>query len=394
MKELLCITEAYSKLRSQGKSAAIATVVRTSGSTYRKPGARMLIAEDGRTIGSVSGGCLERDVFRQAQRVFQSHQPRLVTYDSTSEDDIVWGFGLGCNGVVDILIEYLPSDNSNQIEFLTDCIKNRKDGVLGKVFAIEGAIDARVGDHLSLRNDLSMESTIPDRDLKDELLGDALKAMESTKSQIKVYETPNGRVGAFVEMIQPPLPVAVFGAGHDAVPVVRLAKEMGWHVTLVDGRPGYATASKFPNVDEIVVARPETIEEHLSLTERTMAIIMNHNFTDDSMVLKTLVSSQVKYIGLLGPKHRTQKLLESLRNEGVTLSEDQLKRLHGPVGIDIGADTPEEIALSIIAEIKAAAAGRECRSLKNYDAPLHSRSENVASRSLSESPALRAVCSV
>ena len=391
MKELVSITEAHLKLRAEGRSAVMATVVRTSGSTYRKPGARMLIAEDGRTLGSVSGGCLERDVFKQAQRVFQTHQPRLITYDSTSEDDIVWGFGLGCNGVVDILIEYLPNVDSDQVTFLTSCLKERKDGVLAKVFAVEGSIDAKVGDYLVLRQDLSMESTILDRDLNDELLGDALKALESTRSQVKIYETSLGRAAAFVEMIQPPLPVVVFGAGHDAVPIVRLAKELGWHVSIVDGRPGYATAAKFPGADELIVARPESIIERITVNDRTMAVIMNHNYMDDLTVLKTLVSTPVKYIGLLGPKHRTEKLLRHLQDEGVTLSLDQLQRLHGPVGIDIGADTPEEIALSIIAEIKAVAANRKCKSLRDYNLSLHIRDENPSLRKI-EPTAIRAVC--
>jgi len=186
------------------------------------------------------------DVFRQAQRVFQSREPRLVTYDSTAEDDIVWGFGLGCNGVVDILIEFLADDDQNQIGFLTNCINTRKDGVLGKVFTVEGEIDSKPGDYLTLGSDLSMQSTIADRDLNDELLGDALKMMESKTSQIKIYETSRGRAAVFVEMIQPPLSIVVFGAGHDAIPVVKLAQRdgmvchrCGWTSGITRQKPGF-----------------------------------------------------------------------------------------------------------------------------------------------------------
>lgn len=376
MKELQRIVEAFAKARRDGEPTVLATVVRTSGSTYRRPGARMLFTQDGRTTGSVSGGCLERDVFRQAQRVFQSRQPRLVTYDSMSEDDAVWEFGLGCNGVVDILIEYLPAEGSvTQMDFLAACLTQRQDGALAKVFAVAGGIAARVGDCLQLRRDLPVQGDIAEAELSDAILGDAWRVLEGGESQIRTYPTAAGDVEVYIESLRPPVPLVIFGGGHDAIPLVRLAKELGWYVVVVDGRPGYATKGKFSAADKLIAARPDAIVDRVPLDDRTVAVIMNHNYADDLAVLRSLLPTPLKYIGVLGPKRRTEKLLDDIRREGAPVPAERLARLYGPVGLDIGADTPEEIAFAIIAEIKAVLTGRSGGVLRNREGPLHPRNE-------------------
>lgn len=376
MKELQRIVEAFAKARRDGEPTVLATVVRTSGSTYRRPGARMLFTQDGRTTGSVSGGCLERDVFRQAQRVFQSRQPRLVTYDSMSEDDAVWEFGLGCNGVVDILIEYLPAEGSvTQMDFLAACLTQRQDGALAKVFAVAGGIAARVGDCLQLRRDLPVQGDIAEAELSDAILGDAWRVLEGGELQIRTYPTAAGDVEVYIESLRPPVPLVIFGGGHDAIPLVRLAKELGWYVVVVDGRPGYATKGKFSAADKLIAARPDAIVDRVPLDDRTVAVIMNHNYADDLAVLRSLLPTPLKYIGVLGPKRRTEKLLDDIRREGAPVPAERLARLYGPVGLDIGADTPEEIAFAIIAEIKAVLTGRSGGVLRNREGPLHPRNE-------------------
>src|SRR5581483_1873465 len=305
----------------------------------------------------------------------------------------VWGFGLGCNGVVDVLIEYLPVDDPHgQIAVLCDSVKKRKDLVLAKVFAVEGAASVQAGDWLTLEQNLSMTSSIKNVDLRDQFLGDALRAMDARESQVKVYDLSTGKAAVFIDMIQPSLHLVIFGAVNDAVPLVRLAKEMGWYVTIVDGRPGYAIRAKFPTADELIVARPKTIES-ITLNDRAMAVVMNHNYIDDLGVLRFLLITPAKYIGLLGPKRRSEKLLSDLRDEGFELSDNQLSRIHGPVGIDIGADTPEEVALAIVAEIKAVAAGRTVRMSRDLEGPLHTRCEKIEEPALAGSIG-RASCGI
>lgn len=372
MKELQDIIDAFAGARIERTPAVLATVVRTSGSTYRRPGARMLITQDGRTVGSVSGGCLERNVVRQAQRVFQSHAARLVTYDSMEEDDAEWSFGLGCNGIVDVLFEHLPENgNVRQMEFLARCVQRRRDGVLAKIFAVEGDVDANAGDFLLVRPDSPLEDDIADADLRDAMVADAWCVYESGVSETKVYETAEGRVHAFIESIQPSVPLTIFGGGHDAVPLARLAKELGWHVTVVDGRPGYATKARFIAADEVVPARPDAIDDRVTLDGRTVAVIMNHNYLDDRAVLRTLLAAPIRYIGVLGPKRRTLQMLDDLKAEGAAVRPERLAALYGPVGLDIGADTPEEIAFAILGEIKAILAGRSGGLSRDREGPLH-----------------------
>lgn len=372
MKELQNILNEFGRVRAQGRSAVLATVVKTSGSTYRRPGARLLITEEGQMIGSVSGGCLERDVFRRARRVLQAQEPLVVRYDSMSEDDIVWGFGLGCNGVVDVLVEPLTEGRErSQMDFLGACLHLRQAGVIATVFAVEGMEGVQVGSRLMLREGVPAQSDISHYTLKEAILTDARQVLASGDSQVKVYEMAAGSVEVFVERIEPPHPLVIFGAGHDAVPLVRLAREIGWHVTVVDGRPGYATKARFSPADALIAARPDGIKERVPLDSRTTAVVMNHNYLDDLGVLRVLLSSPVRYIGVLGPKRRTERLFGDLYRDGVTATADQPVHVHAPVGIDIGADTPEEIALSILAEIKAVITGRRGGMLRERRGSIH-----------------------
>lgn len=210
---------------------------------------------------------------------------------------------------------------------------------------------------------------------------------------------PTGKAEVFIEVIQPPVPLMIFGAGHDAVPLVRLAQELGWYVTLVDSRQADGTRERFPSADEVVLVRPEGISDseallrlrkhgalakrhevqqqsadRLRVNNRTMAVIMTHNYLHNLELLKILLPSPVRYLGILGPKSRTGKLLQDLQEQGITPSEQQLQRLYSPVGLNIGADTPEEIALSIVAEIQAVLGDRSGGSLRNYQGPIHERS--------------------
>ena len=372
MKELQNILKALEQNKSSGQCAAIATLVKAQGSTYRRPGARMLITTEGQMVGSLSGGCLEGDVFEQAQEVLTSGKPIVVQYDTMSDEDIIWGLGLGCNGIVQILIERLEAENPfNHLTFLTECLHHRQVGVLATVFHIEGQVKAQVGTRLMVYPDGTLKSDIEDVDLVAQIRDDAWKALSDSRSKVKAYPLLTGKAEVFIEVIQPPVPLMIFGAGHDAVPLVRLAQELGWYVTVVDSRQADGTRSRFPSADEVVLVRPEGISDRLRVNNRTMAVIMTHNYLHDLELLKILLPSPVRYLGILGPKSRTGKLLQDLQEQGITLSEQQLQRLYSPVGLNIGADTPEEIALSIVAEIQAVLGDRSGGSLRNYQGPIH-----------------------
>lgn len=376
VKELQSIIDASRAIEQQGTQIALATVVNVTGSTYRRPGARMLIAADGQTVGSVSGGCLERDILNQAQRVLHWNKPRVVTYDSMSDDDIVWEFNLGCNGIVDVLIEPLPhNEKRDLLAFLADCLDHRQAGIVATVFSVEGHLKATIGNRMMLSEQQPAMHDIKDNDLAGAVHGDSRHALESGTSQVKMYEMATGRAEVFIEVIQPPVPFVIFGAGHDAVPLVRLAKELGWHVTVVDPRPGYAARTRFPSADTLIVCRPEEACERIKIQRCTVAVVMTHNYLYDAELLRTLLPSPLQYLGLLGPKRRTQRLLHEVRErKGVLLSESNLVRVYGPMGLDIGADTPEEIALAVVAEIQSVLAGRLGGMLRTREGPLHEQS--------------------
>jgi xanthine dehydrogenase accessory factor len=378
VKELQSIIDAYRRIEQQGTQVALATVVNVTGSAYRRPGARMLIGADGQTVGSVSGGCLERDVLNQAQRVLQWNTPRVITYDSMADDDIVWEFNLGCNGIVDVLIEPLPHNgNRDLLGFLADCLDRRQAGIVATVFGVEGQMQATIGNRLMLSGQQPAIHDIGDDDLAEAIRGDSRHALARGTSTIKMYEMATGRALVFIEAIQPPVPLVIFGAGHDAVPLVRFAKELGWHVTVVDPRPGYATPTRFPLADTLIVCRPEEVCERIKIDQCTVAVVMTHNILHDAELLKALLPSPLRYLGLLGPTRRTQRLLHEAREKDVVLSQSHLDRVYGPVGLDIGSDTPEQIALAVVAEIQAVLAGRLGGMLRNREGPFHEQSPAV-----------------
>jgi len=378
MKELQSIIDAYREIEQKNQQAALATVVRVTGSAYRRAGARMLITADGHTVGSVSGGCLERDVLNQARRVLQWIEPRVVVYDSMSDEDIAWEFNLGCNGIVEVLIEPLShKEEQGHMAFLTECLQQRQVGVLATLFSVEGSMKAKVGNRLMLSEQRAVRHDIGDGDLAEAILDDSQHVLESGRSKATTFAMATGRAEVFIEVIQPSVPFVIFGAGQDAVPLVRFAKELGWHVTLVDPRPGYATPTRFPLADTLIVCRPEEVCERIKINSRTVAAVMTHNFLHDAELLRTLWPSPLRYLGILGSGQRTRRLLDQVQGTGQSHRDHSLGLVYGPMGLDIGADTPEEIALAVVAEIKAVLTGRPGGMLRTREGPLHERGEAV-----------------
>ena len=372
MKELQHILKAYEALKQAEGKAMLATIVKVKGSTYRRPGARMLIREDGTSVGALSSGCLEADVMERAKKAMESHDALTVTYDMTSPDADVWGLNLGCNGVIQILLEPLPlSVRSPHLKFLAACLSENKSGVIASVFRVDGEFRASVGSHLFLYENGRVEEDIKNPALCAALTEDCLSALRSKTPEVKEYRFTEGIVEAFVEVIHPPVPIVIFGAGADSVPLARFADELGWNVTVVDHRPAFLTNDRFPTADVLLLARPEEITDKLQIGSHSAAVILTHNFSHDLQLLRALLPSPAMYVGLLGPSKRAGMLLEKLRETGYTPTAQQLSRLHSPIGLNIGAESPEEIALSILAEIQAIISNRSGGFLSNHAGPIH-----------------------
>lgn len=376
MNEMQRIIQAVEHLRERGQKAALATVVAVEGSTYRRPGARMLVSEDGEAEGAISGGCLERDVFRQAARVLHSGEPAVTVYDSTGED-LDEGYSLGCNGVVVVLVEPLaPGGPAGALDFVADCLRRRRKGVVATVFAVQGAIRARIGARLTLVEDGATSTAgVDDDSTRDRLFEEASKALHAgCSSRIRIC-TSSGELEAFVEVVAPPLALTIFGAGHDALPLAQFAQALGWHVSVVSRNAGHGIHARFSAADRVLVAEADEALDGLPHEGGAIAVVMTHNYFEDLRVLRALIPRGPRYVALLGPKRRTARLLGALEDEGLMSCGEPVPWLHGPAGLDIGADTPEEIALAIVAEIRAVVADRKGGFARARRGPLHPRSE-------------------
>ncbi|BAY80553.1 putative xanthine dehydrogenase accessory factor [Calothrix parasitica NIES-267] len=370
MKELKNIISAIEYLENNHQKAAIATLVKVSGSTYRSPGARMLISHDDDTIGAISGGCLESDVFEKAQAVIESERPILIKYDTTSEEDMIWGLGLGCQGIAYVLIEPLEQTKLQEIAFIKKCLSTRTYGAIATVISAEGESKTQLGQRLLL-GDETIINNLKDDNLLTEVLNDTKAALQDNQSVLKEYDLEAEKIEVFIEVIQPPLSLIIFGAGYDVLPLVNFSKQLGWDVTVLDNRSREASKKRFAQADKILLSLPEEILEKIEITERSVAVVMSHNYLDDLEMLKLLLPSKLKYLGILGPKKRTNRILEELKEEGITPDAN----IHSPVGLDIGADNAEEIALSIVSEIQAVISQRNAGFLRNRNAPIHVKKE-------------------
>ena len=357
MKEIQQILKKIDAL-APDENAVLATVVDVKGSSYRLPGAKMLILENGEAYGTVSGGCLEADVLERAEKVLASGKAEMFTYDTTGSDDSVFSFNMGCRGIIRILLE--PILGNPFIDFLRKCFKE-KPGVT-VTFLAQGK-DFRKRLFFDNKNVENADS------INQQIWQNICEVFNSKVSTLQEFESGD----VFFEYIAPPTRIEIFGSGADAVPLAEIAKSLGWYVTIVDHRPALANRERFLDVDEIVISRPEEIADKVSLNEESVTVLMTHNFEHDKEILKTLLKSNVRYIGLLGPHVRTERMLSEMRGSGFKISDEELEILHGPVGLDIGAELPETIALSIIAEIQTVIAGREGGFLRNRQGSIYGR---------------------
>jgi xanthine dehydrogenase accessory factor len=377
MKEIRDIVRTFDAAQSEGRRSALATVVHVEGSSYRRPGARMLVTEDGQLTGAISGGCLEGDALRKALYAINQQQNKLVTYDTTDEDDVQFGVQLGCNGIVHILFE--PIDDTKEchpIRLLRELTGERRNALLLTLFSLDRTAE-QPGTCLLHAQEV-VKSTLPG-DWQELVMADVREAEGSMASAFKEYTRDNKKYKGFVEFLPPPPALVIAGAGNDVLPLVDMTAMLGWHTTVVDGRPLYATTQRFGKADRVLVARPNEVLSRLYTDPQTLFLLMTHNYNYDLALLKDLVTGGFRYIGILGPRKKLDRMFAELRAGGVALDEDRLAAIHSPIGLDIGAETAVEIAVSIIAEIKAVLSGAAGGSLKDKRDPIHNRSAELSS---------------
>jgi xanthine/CO dehydrogenase XdhC/CoxF family maturation factor len=342
MTEIANILSAWHECLQRGESCALATVVRLDGSGYRRPGARMLILADGATIGSVSGGCLERDVVHRAGAVAAGGEPVLVRYDAMSEEEAGPGASLGCGGTIDILIERADANSLAQLHWLWS---RRRRGAIVTVIAKKN-LPIQIGARAALEETGQVQFT-GDELSAAPLLEEARAAIELAQSRRVRHGADDGWMDLFIEYIQPPLELLLFG-GPDALPLADLGRSLGWRVTIIDLRRSTAPLDR------------------LQIPPDCAAVVMNHHWKNDLAVLRRLGSASLKYLGVLGPRRRTLRLLSRLGD-----AAPSAEYMRFPVGLDIGAETPQEVALAIVAEITCVLRGGSGAALHDKAGPIH-----------------------
>jgi xanthine/CO dehydrogenase XdhC/CoxF family maturation factor len=367
--EITDVLDAIEKLDAEGQRMALATIVAVRGSTYRRPGARLLVPEEGAPIGNISGGCLEGDVADMARIVMQEGTARLAGWDLTADDDDVWGLGLGCNGAIEVFIE--PAD---QAVAVTHALRTalELERPICVVTALETTLEVVApGARIVVPDHGPVEGSLGDADVNADAIAAAREGLAGGHSEVRTL----GRgVRAFVEVLEPPLRLVICGAGHDAIPLVRAAAGVGWRPVVVDDRPAFLTHDRFPHAYAFVqVDGPADVASQAPLDARTFAVVMTHNYLRDRDYLRGLLASDVGYIATLGPAARTYRLLSDLCEDGVQISDADRERIHGPAGLDLGAEGPDEIAQAIVAEIVAVRHGRAGGFLKERPGPIHDR---------------------
>lgn len=359
-----------------GRRTVLATVVHVDGSAYRRPGARMLISETGELTGAISGGCLEGEALEKALLVMATRQSRVVTFDTTDEDAL--GASLGCNGIIQVLLEPLISDAETDIAgMLRTAISGRQSHVLATLFSTERKRERQPGTCLLLDPAGNFTGNVHQPLLEDALKQDMSEAMNAGRSSFRHYRMGDRSMTAFLEFLPPPVSLVVVGAGNDALPLVAFADMLGWEVRVVDGRSGHARQERFVSACQVLVAKPEAALEQLPIDEHTVFVLMTHNYHYDMAMMKALLDKPVPYVGMLGPAGKMQRMLAEFKEQGLDISGPRLDRIFTPVGLDMGAETPEEIALSIISEIKTVLSGRKAGFLRLGREPIHPRSDTT-----------------
>ncbi|MEP0987567.1 XdhC/CoxI family protein [Ekhidna sp.] len=375
MRELKTIIEAYKQATAEGIKTVLATVVHVDGSSYRRPSARMLVDEHGITTGAISGGCLEGDALRKALHALVQNRNVLISYDTSDEADAVVGAQLGCEGIIQVLFEPMNAkDPMNPIQLLEQIIDSQNPYVMVTLFKLKDKRGEQSGCTLLLKDGAKTLGSIDDSSLQEAILKDAVTVFEEKRSLFRAYEEDQTTHNAFIEYFAPAVSLVIVGAGNDTQGLALMAETLGWNIYVVDGRPSHASESRFTSSCQIIVAKPEEALQNIPINEHTVFVLMTHNYHYDLSILNRILPyDQVPYIGILGPKKKFQRMVDELKEKGIEISQEQLDRIYAPIGLEIGAETPEEIAISVLSEINAVLNGTKGTFLRDKQGHIHTK---------------------
>lgn len=351
------LLEAIQQARAAAERVALATVVRVRGSAYRREGTRMLVRQNGTYECALSGGCLEPSVAEAALHVIATGEPAIVSYDVA--DDSLWGLGMGCGGAVDIRIERLEDDAMTR-EWLTVLERGDAAVLATPLFGVSG--------RMLVRGSGEIVGGLTDSAIERDAIGRARHQLRSPFPQPGPQQIGGSEV--FFEMSTPPPELVIFGAGHDVAPLAQQAWTLGFAVTVVDVRDASLTVEWFPAAT-LVCAHFSQFAHTVPLPAGSFVLVMNHHVERDQESLRFALESEAAYIGVLGPRSRYDKLLAGLAAQGAVPSASSLSRVRSPVGLSLGAETPEEVAVSILGEILAIRRGFEGGFLSGSVSRLH-----------------------
>ena len=384
MNDVRALVEAFDDAIAKGERCALATVVSVEGSSYRQPGARMLVCETGTSTGAISAGCLEADVIEHAKHVIRTGVSKIVEYKTaTTGDELAWGLGLGCNGIVRVFVEPIASGSLYIDALRRSCESNAPAVSVATVYRHASEMGARIFFDTG-------------GNVRSEKMSDSLTAaLESEVRALPVLDCGSRTMnlcGAtlFMETLVSPVPVVIFGAGNDVIPLVELARSVGWDTTVVDPQARESSLVRFATTDHVILSRVEDVDAKVAITPRTLALLMTHNYSHDVALLEFLLDSAAHYIGVMGPRARTERMLSELgrHDELLRLHSDQ-SRIYSPVGLDIGGSSPADVAVSIVAEMRAVLEGRGGGMLRERCGSIHG-SHDVDRASVLELPVLTA----
>lgn len=346
---MLAIYRELQRCKCNGLRGVIGTIISTEGSTYQKTGAKCFISEDGILTGLLSGGCVEGDLKEYVHEILASGIPRIVHYDFQDDGDIVWGLGLGCNGKMNIFLEpYLPDEDKRKAALIDTFFSSAQTKPLHRITVVESEDPSLLGTTWIVDPAGKEFPNIPFQEI-------LLDYIEKRYTQKNGLTSIGGKLNllVFYEFTTPPPNLIIFGAGPDAIPLVRIAKTLNWHITVLDYRTAFANKENFPEADQLIVYPAGKVPD-IDINQNSYVILMTHNFIQDQIILEDILNMTPAYLGVLGPRKRTDELIGTSET---LVANPMLHQIHSPIGLDLGSKTPEEIALSILAEIMVAYRG-------------------------------------
>ncbi len=389
MSEVREIIQEYQNAREGNIALALALIVHVEGSSYRRPGARMLVNSAGKLTGAISGGCLEGDIQRKAQLVIHSQKPLVICYDTRDEEALegenfneILTQNPGCEGVITIVV--LPvdfDDPQNPVEQLRKTIESRKSHLIGTCYPVKKTLDFSPFLHHTIclagqEQPPSIFTSFKQKAAQVHLATEIVEAgiskvlKEGKHQSLKAYQDSSDWI-LFIEFVTPPVQIVIAGSGPDAVPLANISQHLGWEVILTDAKANQQSLKRFGGGCTWVRVSPEEILNNIEVDPRTCFVLLTHNYYYDKALLPLVLNTEAFYVGMIGPKTKKDRILNDLKGIGNPCSEDHLKKLYCPAGIDIGSESPQEIALSIIAEIIACLNAVNVPSLRNRTKPIH-----------------------